>query len=188
MSAEKFKNLLVSKRVTFGYIFAVLFVIFAEPPSVLFFVIGLEIVIFGEAVRIWASGYVKKGEALAVNGPYGYVRHPLYLGSFLVGTGFCVAAQSINLFILFLVLFGLVYRYAAAHEEKSLQQKFGVEFVEYKESVPFFLPAFSPYSTNILSKFGWDQVMDNKEYRSWYGILIITAILGAKLYLLYKPQ
>lgn len=182
----KFKKFLVTKRVTLGFLFTVFFILFASPPSVLFFVIGLEVVIFGEAIRIWASGYLKKGEILAVNGPYAYVRHPLYLGSFLIGTGFCVAAQSVNLLVIFLLLFGVVYRYTAASEEKELSKKFGIEFAEYKESVPLILPSFDPYQTNIFSKFSWVQVIDNKEYRSWYGILIITAILGIKLYFLYK--
>ncbi len=184
--SEKFKNFLVTKRITLGFLFAVFFVLFASPPSMLFFVIGLEVVIFGEAIRIWASGYLKKGEILAVNGPYAYVRHPLYLGSFLIGTGFCIVAQSVNLFVIFLVLFGLVYRYSAAREEEELTKKFSIEFAEYKESVPLFLPSFNPYETNVFSKFSWAQVLDNKEYRSWYGILIVTAVLGIKLYFLYK--
>ena len=99
----KFKNFVVRKRITLSFLFAIFFVMFVSPPSVLFFIIGLEMVFFGEAVRIWASGYLRKGEMLAVNGPYAYVRHPLYLGNFLIGTGFCVAGQSLNFFMIFLL-------------------------------------------------------------------------------------
>ncbi len=183
---EKFKNFVVRKRITLSFLFAIFFVMFVSPPSVLFFIIGLEAVILGEVVRLWASGYLRKGEMLAVNGPYAYVRHPLYLGNFLIGTGFCIAGQSLNFFIIFLLIFGIVYKYTVDYENEEIGKKFKVEFAEYRESVPLFFPLFVPYKTNVISKFSWEQVLKNKEYRSCIGILIVTIILSIKLYLLYK--
>lgn len=178
---DKLRQFIPRRRVTLSFLFALFFILMVYPPSMLFLVIGLEMVVFGEAIRIWASGYLRKGELLAVNGPYAYVRHPLYLGNFLIGSGFCVAVQSLNFFIIFLILFGFIYRYTVANEEKELAEKFGVEFVSYKESVPRFFPSFNPYRTNVMSKFSWKQVMDNNEYRAWVGILVISAILVMRL-------
>ncbi|HUT86260.1 MAG TPA: methyltransferase, partial [Elusimicrobiales bacterium] len=60
----------------------------AKPFSWKLFIAGLVIISLGEAIRLWASGYLKKDKELAVTGPYRIVRHPLYVGSFLIALGF----------------------------------------------------------------------------------------------------
>ena len=42
----------------------------------------------GLAVRSWASGTLRKGKGLTTWGPYRLCRHPLYLGTMLLITGF----------------------------------------------------------------------------------------------------
>ena len=178
---DKLNKFISRRRIMLSFLFGLFFILMVSPPSMLFLVIGLEVAVFGEAIRTWAAGYLRKGELLAVSGPYAYVRHPLYLGSFLIGCGFCIAVQSLNFFIIFLVLFGFIYRYPLANEEKELAEKFGVEFISYKETVPRFFPAVAPYRSNIMSSFSWKQVVDNNEYRTWIGIFIISAILVMRL-------
>ena len=178
---DKLKSFIPRRRVMLSFLFGLFFILMVYPPSMLLLVIGLEVAVFGEAIRTWAAGYLRKGELLAVTGPYAYVRHPLYVGSFLIGCGFCIAVQSLNFFIMFLVLFGFIYRYTVYSEEKELAEKFGVEFISYKESVPRFFPAMTPYRTNVMSSFSWKLVLDNNEYRTWAGILIISAVLVIRL-------
>jgi hypothetical protein len=43
-------------------------------------------------IRAWASGHIRKNQTLAVSGPYAYTRNPLYLGSLILGVGFCIAS------------------------------------------------------------------------------------------------
>ena len=44
----------------------------------------------GLLLRAWASGHIRKNDALAISGPYAYTRNPLYLGSFILGLGFTI--------------------------------------------------------------------------------------------------
>ena len=39
----------------------------------------------GEALRIWAAGHLEKGREVTASGPYRWTRHPLYLGSTIIG-------------------------------------------------------------------------------------------------------
>jgi protein-S-isoprenylcysteine O-methyltransferase Ste14 len=178
---DKIRDFIPRRRVTLSFLFALFFILMVYPPSMLFLVVGLEVAFFGEAIRIWAAGYVRKGELLTVNGPYSYVRYPLYLGNFLIGCGFCIAVQSLNFFIIFMVLFGLIYRYTLANEQKKLTEKFGVEFVSYRDNVPAFFPAVTPYRTNVMSRFSWKLVLENNEYRAWIGIAVVGTILVLRL-------
>ena len=49
---------------------------------------GGAIATAGELLRIWAAGHIEKGREITRSGPYGFVRHPLYLGSTGIGLGF----------------------------------------------------------------------------------------------------
>ena len=57
-------------------------------------VIGAAIAIVGESMRLWAAGHLEKSKEVTQSGPYRYTRHPLYLGSSLIGIGLAVAANN----------------------------------------------------------------------------------------------
>ncbi|MGQ9778865.1 MAG: methyltransferase family protein [Bacillota bacterium] len=77
MDYNKFRRLV-------GVFFALFLLVLARPP---FFYPALVLVGLGMAVRLWAAGYIHKNEEVTTSGPYGLVRHPLYLGSFCLGLG-----------------------------------------------------------------------------------------------------
>lgn len=119
--------------------------------------LGILFIIIGEAVRLWANGYVghvkvnktKQGEAkigrLVTAGPYAYVRHPLYLGTFLIGAGFCVTAANAWLSLAAFGFFLFVYQRKMAEEESSLQHEWGETYRLYHETVPQWLPSVRRY-------------------------------------------
>ena len=56
---------------------------------------GAPIAALGAALRLWAAGHVEKSREVTSSGPYRYTRHPLYLGSTIVGVGVAVAAADL---------------------------------------------------------------------------------------------
>ena len=67
--------------------FLIVMVIFAN-PTLLSLVVGFIIALVGELIRIWGVGYAGSetrttgpvgGSKLVTNGPYAYVRNPLYI-------------------------------------------------------------------------------------------------------------
>src|SRR5215210_5115620 len=102
------KRTLQRIRVPLGFIFAAVFMVFAR-PSAITLIVGSVIAVIGLLARAWASGHIRKAETLAISGPYAFTRNPLYLGTFIMGVGFCVAAGVWWLALLFCALFIGIY-------------------------------------------------------------------------------
>ncbi len=104
-------------------------------------VIGLIFVLSGVFIRFWARGHFTKGR-LFTTGPYALVRHPLYLGSFLV---VCGVLFQLNgwLFNWGVIIPSFVVFYGAAiiYEERSLEKKFGKQWQLYKAKTPAIIPS-----------------------------------------------
>lgn len=81
-----------------------------------------------------------EGHRLIVEGPYRWVRNPIYTGMFgmLIATGLAFATWPMLLGGIVLYLIGFTIRVRA--EEKLLQAQFGEEFEAYKRQVPALLP------------------------------------------------
>src|SRR6267142_6466955 len=95
-------------RVPLGFFCAAIFFLLSRPrPSTL--AVGGAIALPGLLLRAWATGHLRKNDALATTGPYAYTRNPLYLGSFLMGLGFTIAAGQILLTIVFIVMILGIY-------------------------------------------------------------------------------
>ena len=80
---------------------------------------------------------------LVVSGVYGYVRNPMITGVFLVLTGESIILGSIpvTLWTLLFVLTNLIY--IPLIEESELAERFGDEYLAYKENVPRWIPRLS---------------------------------------------
>ena len=71
-------------RVRLGFAGAAVALILATPtPASL--ALGAAVASIGEAIRIWAAGHLDKGREVTSSGPYRFTRHPLYLGSSIIG-------------------------------------------------------------------------------------------------------
>ena len=89
----------------------------------------------------WAlAARLVEGHTLIRDGPYRFVRNPIYTGMFgmLVATGL-VAAQWIPLLV-GIVLFAAGTYIRIRSEERLLRQAFGSEFEEYAKNVPALIP------------------------------------------------
>ena len=145
------------------------------------FRIGVPFLILGEAVRVWALGFMeKKGGRLAVAGPYAFVRNPLYWGNLLLGLGVVLTCNAFWAYFVFAVGFFFIYAGTIKSEEKILTEAFGSAYTEYLAHVPRFWPKLKPWRSSSPDRFEWRRVWKHHEYITWAGILIL--IFGLYLY------
>lgn len=172
-------------RVPLGFLCAALFIFLAQ-PRLKALLIGGTISVLGLAIRAWASGHIRKNDALATSGPYAYTRNPLYLGSFLLGLGFTIGSGWWPLGFLFAALFLGIYFPVMRVESATLAAIFGTEYQRYASEVPVFFPRFTPfrYGEAQSTKFDSALYMRYREYRATLGLLVAWAILAFKAYYL----
>lgn len=111
----------------------------------------------GLGVRIWAIGHTPKGtsgrntkqgqiaEKLNTTGVYSLMRHPLYLGNFLMWLGIILYVGNITLLIGVVAFFWLYYERIMYAEEAFIGRKFGDEFRAWSYVTPAFLPKFKGF-------------------------------------------
>jgi protein-S-isoprenylcysteine O-methyltransferase Ste14 len=178
--ADRRASLMQRIRVPLGFAFAAVYAVFAQPNWQSLYP-GIAVALIGLAIRLWSAGYLRKHRELCVSGPYRWTRNPLYLGSFLLGAGFSVAAAKPWILILFLILFFAIYVPVMRKEEAELARAYGIQYEEYKKKVPVFFPALRPCLVSTGRNFSLDQTILNKEYKAIVGFLIVFVFLLVKL-------
>jgi protein-S-isoprenylcysteine O-methyltransferase Ste14 len=171
-------------RVPLGFLCAALFILLARPRP-LTLAVGGAVAVAGLLLRAWASGHIRKNDRLAVSGPYAHTRNPLYLGSFILGFGFVVAAGgSWWLFALlaaiFAALFLGIYLPVMRVEAATLAALFGEDYARYASAVPLFLPRLKPYRAGDGARFDASLYMRYREYRAALGLLLAWGVLALK--------
>lgn len=159
-------------RVFLGFVLAAL-VLWLATPTPLSLAIGAAIAVLGEALRLWAAGHLEKSKEVTRSGPYRYTRHPLYLGSSLIGIG--MAEASNNLVVAIVVAGYLVLTLTAAmrSEEAHLREKFGDAYDAYAEK----------RSAPMERRFSWQRAIHNREHHTIAGLLAGMALLAGKMLL-----
>jgi len=130
-------------------------VIFAK-PSVLSLIIGAVTVLAGEMIRLWGVSLAGSetrttgtvgGTYLITNGPFAYVRNPLYVGNMLLYAGVGIMSNALFPWLLIgaLAWFYVQYYLIVTEEEEYLTGRFGEDYRHYKEHVGRFLPRATAY-------------------------------------------
>jgi protein-S-isoprenylcysteine O-methyltransferase Ste14 len=175
-------------RVPLGFVCAAVFLLLSRPRP-LTLAIGAAIALPGLGLRAWATGHLRKNDALAMTGPYAYTRNPLYLGSFLIGVGFTIASGRFVLGFLFAALFLGIYVPVMRVESATLATLFGESYQRYLKAVPLFLPRFSPYRdrTKDSPRFDPSLYKRYREYQAAMGLVIAWALLALKAFISSRP-
>jgi len=105
--------------------------------SVGYFVFMWSVFVRGKYAVSWA---MPENQRLVTSGPYRYVRHPSYLGYFLMFFGLFFLWP--NLFTLFPLVAIPGYFRVTFEEERLLVRRFGDEYVEYQRKTGRFIPMF----------------------------------------------
>jgi hypothetical protein len=131
---------------------------------------GAAVALIGEGLRIWAAGHLQKGREVTASGPYRLTRHPLYLGSAIIGVGFAIASASVSSAVVVLGYLAVTLTSAMRGEEAHLTEKFGAAYPEYREGRG---PAPA-------RRFSLARAMLNREYRAVAGLALVLALLWWK--------
>src|SRR3989304_6131765 len=126
-------------RVPVGWLMGLLALWLAEPTGG-YLLVGVVVAAIGEALRLWASGYLEKDRRLTTGGPYAWTRNPLYLGSLLVGLGFTLATGRMFLLLVLVVLFAAIYFPVMKRESARLEEAFPGDYSLYASRVPLLVP------------------------------------------------
>ena len=165
-------------RVPLGFAFAALYLWLAK-PSVTSICAGAVLIVSGLAIRALASGHVRKNEQLTTSGPYAYTRHPLYLGSLIMASGFALAARSWWIALVTVLIFLIIYVPVMLAEETFLRQRFP-QFEDYAGAVPRLGLRSSAFSYGQGS-FSWKLYCQHREYNALVGSVAMMVVLALKL-------
>jgi len=120
----------------------------------------------------WAAGHVEKSREVTSSGPYRHTRHPLYLGSTLLGVGFAVAANHLWLGLGVVVYLAATLGAAIRAEEAHLRDKFG--------------DAYDAYASRRVPpsdrRFSWARAIANREHHAVAGTLAGLSLLLIKVW------
>jgi protein-S-isoprenylcysteine O-methyltransferase Ste14 len=184
-------------RVPAGFVLAPLLFI-SSRPTLASLAAGAFVAIIGLAIRAWASGHLKKDQELTTSGPYAHTRNPLYLGTFLLGTGVAVGGGTLWFVALFVALYLLIYVPVMVAEADRMRELFSEEYEHYSKQVPLFVPRFTPYGAHSSSSYAaqlkrssWrggrqfeaSLYLRHREYRAAVGFLLVYAVLATKMFL-----
>lgn len=163
-----------------GVAFLFVLVAFAEPWRAPFlFWPGAVLALLGIAVRLWASGHVKKDKVLATTGPYAFVRHPLYVGNELILIGFCLASAVWWGVLGWAAISFLFYPPAIRHEDEVLHKLFGADWEQWRARTRALLPRLTPYGDRIGGEWSFAQSLKAN------GEPLIAVLLVFFLYLIH---
>ena len=139
--------------------FLVVMLFFAR-PSLASLIIGFVILALGELIRFWGVSIVGAetrttgrvgGTYLITNGPFAYVRNPLYLGNMLMYAGVGVMSLALFPWLLLAAIawFYLQYTLIVSQEEEYLAEQFGEAYEEYRKHVARFLPRLTAFHSAL---------------------------------------
>ena len=165
-------RLLARWRVSLGFVFAAI-VMWLATPTLRSLVIGGAIAMLGESIRVWAAGHLEKSKEVTSSGPYRYTRHPLYLGSSLIGIGMAVVANDPIVAGIVISYLALTLTAAMRSEEAHLREKFGDAYDAYAEK----------RAARVERTFSWQRAVDNREHHTIAGLVMGLLILAGKMIL-----
>jgi len=177
------------------YVCSLAVLILAKPHPILY-PIGVCFILMGEGLRLWACGHLRKNKDVITSGPFAHVKNPLYVGTFLILTGFCVAASNPDypsIYILYvgypiflLAFFAYYFPYKVRVEGDRLRRRFGDRFDEYDKNVPNFFPRLTAYKTSDV-RFNVKLLSENSEYGTLTWVILGSLIVYIKFYFDLRP-
>ncbi|GAC1656061.1 MAG: lipid A Kdo2 1-phosphate O-methyltransferase [Gemmatimonadaceae bacterium] len=149
----------------------------------------LSVSFIGLVIRAATVGWVPGGtsgrnttdgqvaERLNTTGMYSLVRHPLYLGNFMIWLGLVLIPRSAWMAIVVVLVYWLYYERIAFAEEEFLRRRFGEEYIAWATHTPAFIPRISSWRRPPLP-FSMRTVL-RREYSGLFAVTLLFAALDA---------
>ncbi len=143
----------------------------------------------GLVVRAFTIGYAPRGtsgrntagqmaEVLNTRGIYSIVRHPLYLGNFIMWLGLSLFPHLWWLTVIYVLAFWLYYERIMYAEEQFLRGKFGDQYDAWAEKTPPFIPNVKLWRPPDLP-FSFRNVL-RREYNGFFAMIVTFFVLEVR--------
>lgn len=148
--------------------------------------VALLVSLLGLFIRIYTVGHSPKNtsgrnttegqvaDQLNTTGIYSMVRHPLYLGNFLMWLGPAMLTEHLWFLLSFCLFYWIYYERIMFAEEQFLRRKFAQKYTKWSAGVPAFIPKFKNFIKPNLSFF-WKKVL-KKEKNGLLAIFLIFSV------------
>lgn len=129
--------------------------------------IAAVMTIAAASVRTWATSYLRtdvmidtsfRTERLVADGPYRFVRNPLYLGTALLSMAMTAFASRIGAIVIAVGIPVFLLR-LMAREEAELKAAQGESYLRYLSTVPRLIPSLTPRLPGSSAKPRWAQAL-----------------------------
>jgi protein-S-isoprenylcysteine O-methyltransferase Ste14 len=165
---------------------ALVFLRFGEVRGRGVLVAGALLVAAGQALRFWAVRHIgtisrtrtTRYGPLITDGPYAFMRNPLYVGNWFLWTGFVVWSGLLWMLPVAWLVFVFQYGAIAGWEASFMRQQYPAEYDAYAKHVPRWLPRLTPLPGGARStvRHPWRTVLFSER-----GTLIADAVMAALL-------
>jgi protein-S-isoprenylcysteine O-methyltransferase Ste14 len=147
----------------------------------LIFASGALLIFISALLRTWATAYLRTevvhdvsqhSEALVADGPYRYVRNPLYLANLPMMAGIGVMASRLGWLFMIVSMWVFVYR-LVFREEDGLRQTQGESYRAYLKAVPRFWPSLTPCIPSGGGQPRWGQAFAGEMIFWIFGVAVL---------------
>lgn len=150
----------------------------------------LAVALLGELVRIKAVGHSadntsgrntegQLADSINSTGLYSVLRHPLYLGNYLMWLGLAALTQHLWFVLVFTGFYWLYYERIMFAEEEFLIGKFGDAYLAWSKRTSAFVPKFSQWTRPKLP-FSWPKVIRQEKASILNLFLVFFAFQAAR--------
>jgi protein-S-isoprenylcysteine O-methyltransferase Ste14 len=170
---------------------------FSESSALWITYLSIATSFIGFAIRGYAIGTTPTGtsgrntkeqmaESLNNTGIYSLIRHPLYVGNYLMWIGVILFTFNFYFVVITSLAFWLYYERIMFAEERFLERKFGEMYLSWSLKVPAFIPDFKNYiKGNIPFSF---KTLMRREYSGVLAMVISFAFVDHFRYYLLNGE
>jgi len=148
--------------------------------------VGTLCALAGAILRTWASAYLgtsivmagaMHGEGVVADGPYRFLRNPLYLG--IICNALALSLLMVPSGTVFTLVTVILFQFVLiAIEEPFLREKLGEPYVAYSSKVPRIVPALTPQVADSGARPRWATALIGESYQ--WGVVVTFLVAGWK--------